>query len=119
MDRLHLSSVEVTSAQAESLGEALPHQQQRAWNPPPGASSTGVLSAVPPKYGTQLDLPDPPGKVHSVPPKEEVYISVLTPPPRPVFKTLLNLVSTKHFPDGFDHGALFAYCLFSMAEVVF
>lgn len=79
MDRLHLSSVEVTSAQAESLGETLPHQQQRLWNPPPGASSTGVLSAVPPKYGSQLDLPNPPGKVHNVPLREEVYISVSMP----------------------------------------
>ncbi|CAN0469026.1 unnamed protein product, partial [Rangifer tarandus platyrhynchus] len=66
MNRLHLPSVEVTSAQAESSGEALPPQRQRAWSPPPGASCTGVLSrtavlsAVPPKRGSQLDPPDPP-----------------------------------------------------------
>lgn len=83
-------------------------------------SRTAVLSTVPPKHGSQLDPPDPPGEMHSVPQgRQYALVYWRLPPPRPVLKTVLNLVSTKHFPGGFDHGTLSAYCLFSAAEVVF
>ena len=81
MDRLHLPSVEVISAQAESLGEALPHNSRDSGTLHLEHLLQVCSALFPPKYGSQLDLPDPSGKVHSVPRGEGVYISVSTPPP--------------------------------------